>query len=795
MAMKEEDMGRSSSSLSQNVNCNNDHDDDDIMDDHGVDDFSFSFSSNRPRVKDVLRVFACLHPHRISRIELIQPIFNFPIKPEIEIAIESKMLVASAEEKEQTRSFQNNEYSENTNSSTAEDKKYPSETSSSSCMMYYSFPNESVWKLVYFRLLPEREREKCHLELARRLWKTLHLNEDTESSSSRFNDDQQAELMDMTLSQFMKGQKCITRDKEITAIRSLCLQAGQVAAKKSSDFVKAAAYLNFGIRLLNDHNNWKKQQHEEYALTLALYNAAAEMECCIGNFAQMDLLIDKVLEHAVCFVDKQQAYATRILGLAASKRVTEALETGVSVLRTLGETRFPPKRFQMLHIMHEFWRLERDFARRSNGQLLRLPPMEDERILHIMQILNVLIFPTNMYNLRLGPLLSLRMMRLTLDYGLSALAPVSFSHFGMVCSTFDLFELGNRCAGLALELLGRYQTQEYLPRVYVGVYGVIHRYRNPPRENIGPLREAYRVGMVTGDLEFAGIAMTMACTHSLEAGDSLDKLLVEYCIFRDTMHSKRQELQIQLTLPFIQGIHHLMGISEDPLVVLPATREDIQPDGGTATTGSMGRIMTMWQIRLFYVFNDYESAAAVVDKQIFRDAFIIDPAFGFYCTLVSVAMLRHRQRQGKQIHCWIRKKHQRNALYGLKRLRQLAKASPYDCSGKLCLVQAELASVRGDNGQAMLNYVMAISLTKQVENTFEYALANERTARHILGATPGDVDDPRAAARRYFQTALEAYGAWGGKAKVERLQSEMETLYMADTAASTMELTPSHPNT
>jgi hypothetical protein len=816
----EDDMDHSSI-----IHHNDDHDDDDVNN----DDFQLT-SSSSPQVNadDVLRVFACLHPQKIRNLELIQPLFAFPVEPEIDMAIESKMLVVvgsrevGKEEEEEEQAInafktENESSSGNQEGPTTADggKKESSDivssSSSSSCLYYYSFPNESVWKSVYVRLVPEKQRERCHLELARKLWTTLHrikntininAEEDSSSSSSSTkinnqhgNQHDEEELMDLALSQFIKGQKCITRNKEIDAIRSLCLCAGQVAAKKRpSDFCKAATYLNFGISLLDDHDSWR---HDQYSLTLALYNAAAEMECCIGNFAQMDRLIDKILEHAVCFIDKRQAYTTRILGLAASKRVTEALETGFAVLHELGEKKcsFSPNRrrpfsFQLLHFVQEFWRLERDFARKSNGQLLRLPPMEDERILHIMQILNVLIFPASIYNLQLGPLVQLRMMRLTLDYGLSALASVAFSHFGMVCSSLGFFQLGDRCGGLALELLDRYQTPEYLPRVNVAYYGVIQRYRSPPRENIGPLQEAYRAGMITGDLEFAGLAMSLACAMSLEAGDSLDTLFVEYCTFRDAMHSKRQEAQVQLTLPFIQGLHQFMGISNDPLsptidhLVMDLDRDcsvNLAQNGGGLSTGSIGRIMSVWQMRLLYVFNDYESAAAVLfaDSQLLPDAFIIDPAFGFYCTLVAVAVLRrHQQGQGKGKQgpsCWRKHKQRNAARYGLKRLRQLAKASPYDCSGKLCLVQAELASVHRDNGQAMLHYVMAISLTKQVENTFEFALANERAARHILGTG----DAPGAA--RYFKAALEAYQTWGGEAKVDRLRAEMETLYTADT--------------
>jgi hypothetical protein len=53
------------------------------------------------------------------------------------------------------------------------------------------------------------------------------------------------------------------------------------------------------------------------------------------------------------------------------------------------------------------------------------------------------------------------------------------------------------------------------------------------------------------------------------------------------------------------------------------------------------------------------------------------------------------------------------------------------------------------------------------------ALANERAARHLLAI--GEV----SAAEPYFRVACLNYEKWGGKAKVVRLQEEVDSIYHA----------------
>jgi predicted ATPase len=152
----------------------------------------------------------------------------------------------------------------------------------------YQFPTDGVQQAAY-SLIPVEEREMYHLKLGRQLMKVLdkeHLEKN----------------LFTVLSQLKIGGSLITNHTEKYAIAMVCLHAGKVAAR-SSAYLASGEYLTFGINLLSK----RKWMGEEMDLTLALYNAAAEVALCLTDFDRVDMLIDSVLENTRRPDEKLQA--------------------------------------------------------------------------------------------------------------------------------------------------------------------------------------------------------------------------------------------------------------------------------------------------------------------------------------------------------------------------------------------------------------------------------------------------------------------------------------------------------
>ena len=83
-----------------------------------------------------------------------------------------------------------------------------------------------------------------------------------------------------------------------------------------------------------------------------------------------------------------------------------------------------------------------------------------------------------------------------------AVSAVGFSFYAAISSMITKDVDGSyRYAELALALLDKFQAKEWLPRVYLGVYGHTYSYRQSLRSAYPKLQEAHETGLETGDVE------------------------------------------------------------------------------------------------------------------------------------------------------------------------------------------------------------------------------------------------------------------------------------------------------
>jgi predicted ATPase len=532
-----------------------------------------------------------------------------------------------------------------------------------------------------YHLIPVNELGLFHLEIGRRLW-------------PGFDTDELDQNIFVRLSQMNVGRRQLTREKEKIDVATFCLHAGKKAAE-SSTFRTASIYLNLGIELLGSRS-WR----DDYDLTLALHNAAAEMEMCTANFERMEKLLEKVFLHALNSEDSIQAYATRIYALGASDRAPEAIDTGIEVLKGLGE-KFP-SRYSKAHLISEMRTVKRLLKGKSDEQLLRLPHVENKEKLAALRILQQINIYALLVRPQFAPFITLRSLKLTLQYGLSVFASSAFASYGIlligalneiseafhygelryVASAFEGMRSSFRSQTLSsfddshdqcaynlrwhsshqctfaffyecvpsLVLLERFEAMEFLPRVYVAVYGCIYPWKKPIRETLEPLLRAYRVGMQTGDFKGACLSANLYCCNAMDAGISLDVIEREWRGFQEVMQSNGQKAEARMAMPPFQCVHHFMGLSEDPLSGKGdlIDFDQLMQKAIEHKRGAHIVRLSNCRMMLAYFFNDYDLAAKNLGEA--KDYWQLPPTFGranyFFCGgMVALAVAR----EGREI--------------------------------------------------------------------------------------------------------------------------------------------------
>lgn len=607
----------------------------------------------------------------------------------------------------------------------------------------YSFASEDAEKEVY-ALIPATDRQKLHLSIGRSLVQKLpHV----ELERNIFP----------VLLQFHCAESIMTSQRERNAIAVLCLR-GTHCAVAVSDFRAACNYAEFGILLLPD-DCWK----DEYDLTLALYNASAEVCHCVADYKRVHELVDIVLEHARCFQDSLRARAARVHSLSSSYKITEALEEGLDILRHLGEN-FPYKKLRKYHAVIEFVRTKRLLRGKTNEMILRMPPMENPDKIAAMQMLN-LIFP-NAFHVEpvLFVLIALRLVRLSERFGLTAVSSVGFAAYSSFVANFNKDKTeGYRYSDLSLQLIGKFRAREFMPRVYFFLYSETMTHKYDLRTLCSHLYRGYQVGLETGDIEFALVNSNMCFGYMLLSGQSLERVEEKTTEFYDTALLYKQETTLGTMRPALKCLHILMGKVERPTgfaFSADLTRSEEAKDEAAIW------IIHFMQLMISYFFGDYNTAAQEAEAMEAMLRLHLHPGFSSLLVAYCLALLT----MANNCHGRARRELLKKVRRSMKRLEQFSSYIPENALHKLSLVQAELAVVNGDLGQARGKYLVAISLASELDDLAMRAIGCERFAVFVKSQGDG------IGALHRFQEAHEAYKKWGAIAKVKQMEKEMPEL-------------------
>jgi predicted ATPase len=259
------------------------------------------------------------------------------------------------------------------------------------------FVHDKVQQAAY-SLIPEKDRPAFHLNIGRKIFPIVPPKV------------QDANLL-LLADQISRGISLVKDSSEKLAYAELYLRAGEKAAR-SSAYSNSAAFLALGVGLI-DEEGWT----EKYNIALSLYNTAAEVECYNGNFDRVDALVATVIKRARKFEDTLKAQFTRIYSLGSRNDMLGSVNEALELLEVLGQTF--PRKITNFHAAIAFMKIRGKLRGKSDDEILRLPKMKDTVKLTAIQLMILIAFWANSVRKQLAPLLAVRVITLTLQYGMN----------------------------------------------------------------------------------------------------------------------------------------------------------------------------------------------------------------------------------------------------------------------------------------------------------------------------------------------------------------------------------------
>ena len=363
-------------------------------------------------------------------------------------------------------------------------------------------------------------------------------------------------------------------------------------------------------------------------------------------------------------------------------------------------------------------------------------------------------------------LIIFRIVQLSIRYGACSNTPYAYAAYGLMMKVI----LGNVKAGcrfgqLAKVLVDKRNDRAMIPRVHLVFYGMINHWREPLQTTLGPLLDAYQIGLEVGDIEFSAYAANSHCIQYLHSGQNIGSLIEQEEICLQQLTKNGENMQADLLRPAYQAALNLNGRSIDPVYLNGQVmiEDDVLKKSEELNLPLLKYYMFAHSAFVAYIFREYDLAAekAMNIKDI-EKKFPCVYALGvqaFYCGLSSFALARRKHQNSSR---WSKR-----GRAMIKKFKKWARYAPENNSHKVMLLKAE-------NSALLLRSKKKVEYTKKAyasailgarENGFvnDEAIANERAALFYQ-----EIGDKRLFLCHILRSKV-LYSSWGANAKVESL--------------------------
>jgi predicted ATPase/anti-anti-sigma regulatory factor len=615
----------------------------------------------------------------------------------------------------------------------------------------YRFLHDRVQQAAYATISAD-ERRATHLGIGRLLLSSMA----TEALEDRLFD---------VVDHLNDGAPLMTSPDERSRLAELDLLAGR-KAKAGAAYAAAAGYFRAGLGLLDED-----AFRTAYPLAFSLHVGAAECEYLSGHFDEAEALFSTALSSARDDVDRAIIDALRLKLYQVAGRYDAGVSLGYSALARFG-MHFPEDDAAVEAAMGEELAGIREAMRgRTIPDLCDAPLLVDERARAIIELLEGTAPCAYIGRPSAFPLITLRMVRLSLTHGNTEAACFGYSIYGlMLVSVFGDIDAGYQFSEMSIRLNERLGDVK-LRGTLLHLHGDhIHFWKNPFRTGIPILERAFSACLEAGDLVYASYLAFETPWQLYEKGDPLEDVLLateRYATFARGIKNEAVFDTIQLEQRFLE---RLRGKDGEPF--------DEEACIERIAAASFGCGLAFHRVmRLVWSYLEGDPRAALDEAAAVRPvegaimAMPIEATYHHYRALAHLGCAE--QATGEE-----RRAALDEAGRAIEKLTRWAASCPENFEHRRLLLLAESARVSGEHDRAADLFEQAVETARRAGIVQEEALACLRAGSFAVAR------GRRRVAAIYLAAARDLYAAWGAHALVARLVEEWPDLVQGGSPVS-----------
>ena len=609
----------------------------------------------------------------------------------------------------------------------------------------YAFLHDRIQEAAY-ALISAAERAHMHLAIGRLLM-------------ARLGAEAVAERIFEVVGQFNRGSEEIESQEERERIAELNLMAGQ-RARDGAAYASALTFLAAATSLL-PRDRWERR----YPLSFAIELASAECEFLTGAPAQAEARLAGLVPRVADLVDLAAVACLRLQIFIALAQPERVIEVTIGYLRRVGITWSAHPADE--EVRHEYENLLERIGERPMEDFLALPPMTDPIAAATMSVLNEAYVHAAYTDRNLSCLVTLRMVKLSLEYGNGEASCAAYTMLGAVLGPcFGDYQSAFQFGKLGVALVERDQVARFTARVYIIFSVTANFWRRHLRDSVDYLRRGTDAAQRAGDTNYAAAGHYHIVATLFASGAPLAELQHEAEAAVDFARRARYGIitavgngLLRLIL-MLRGLTPVFGSFAGPDFDEDAYVRQVEAKPSLSYAACRHWLRTL-QARYFAGDPAGVLAAAekvqVLEWQLQRNFDFVE--YRYFTALAHAA-------------CWgpastaERPAHRQAVVATHAQLQQWAASCPENFAGCTALVGAELARLDGREVDAERLYEQAVASARDNGFVQHEAIAHELAARFYLAR------ELPTSGNAHLDQARACYARWGADGKVKQLEAQ-----------------------